>query len=819
MAVFNGTPGLTLHAAEIHEAAALGDLNKVRTLLDADPALLESKDKDGYTPLISACFAPPSFNPQVAVANDLIARGADVKARNNWDGTPLYCALRSPDLIQRLIDRGADVNARAFGANGLTPLQQAAAIGELATAKLLIDHGADLNGRSSDGTVLQNLIKRNGDPARDMVRLLLEGGAKLQEFSFGNTELHLAALHGAADVARLLVEHGADVNAANEYGHTALFYAARHGRRRVADALTALGANPKEIVEENYGRAPQLTATLQDGEAHLWFLGGLSPGTGYAVKTKGHLLIFDPYLIDDSAEAGLANGRLNPQELAEQKITFFATRSIHDGPSAPDLAKKFPGGNFVLGFTPTAATGETIPKFRFASPREAFAIGDIQVRTVAATGRHYIEGVRGVGYLVEVDGLKIFHAGLHAASSDAAEQVAYRREVDYLKEFGPVDIAILPIHGRHISIAYEPYLHLIDQLSPKTIYLIGDDLATEEHRKALEVLRARNVPVFYPEGGIAVGERFHFVREQTSHTWSPKTEVRPLSGDYLGQPPPGVVPVVFAPGIVSTDGTNEHMAPSFSPDGNEMLWFSNRWPDEGPSLSMITRRENGRWSAPRATPFPAVMPVFAPDGRRVHFHAFTPGPALSDKGQSHLDIWMVEKQGDGWSEPQCLNLAVRYPEVRFAAMPRLTRNGTLYFLGYAPGLRNDSGIYRAELVHGEYAKPELLPRSINLPPFLNWAPFIAPDESYLLFSSNRTGSLDEYGDIYLSRRHADGSWTEPVSLGEQVNTPQQEVFPGLSPDGKYLFFCRYTPGRKNDVYWVSTAAVSALHPTTRTSTE
>jgi len=135
-----------------------------------------------------------------------------------------------------------------------------------------------------------------------------------------------------------------------------------------------------------------------------------------------------------------------------------------------------------------------------------------------------------------------------------------------------------------------------------------------------------------------------------------------------------------------------------------------------------------------------------------------------------------------------------------------------------PGLRSRAAQrYRnfpAELIDGEYAKPELLPRSINLPPFLNWAPFIAPDESYLLFSSNRAGSLDKYGDIFISRRQADGSWTEPVSLGEPVNTPQQEVFPGLSPDGKYLFFCRHTPGRKNDVYWVDAASIPALrHPT------
>lgn len=503
--------GAALRAGGIHEAAVAGDLAKVRALLDADPALLESRDKDGFTPLLSACFAPPSFAPRVGVANYLIDHGANVNARNNWNGTPLYCALRSPELVRRLIDKGADVNARAFGVNGLTPLQQAAAIGEVETARLLIERGADLNGRSTDGTILHHAIKSKGDAACDIARLLLKGGATLQAFSYGNTELHLAALNGSTEMARLLIKYGADVNAANDYGHTALFYAARHGHRGVAAALIASGANPQHIVEENYGSAPQLTATLQDGEAYLWFLGGLSPGTGYAVKTREHLLVFDPFFVDDLAGSGLANGRLNPRELAGQKLTFLLTRSLHRGPPVSDLARRFPHARFVLGFTPTAGAGETIPEYRLARPRDAFAVGDIDVRTVAATGRHFIEGVQGVGYRVEVDGLRILHAGLHAAGGDAAEQAAYRAEVDHLRSFGPIDIAILPIRGRHIAVVYEPYLQLIDQLAPKAIYLIGDDLDTEEHRRCLDVLEARGVPVFYPEGGLALGERFHFV--------------------------------------------------------------------------------------------------------------------------------------------------------------------------------------------------------------------------------------------------------------------------------------------------------------------
>jgi hypothetical protein len=142
-----------LRAGEIHDAAAAGDLNKVRALLEADPTLLESKDNDGNTPLISACFAPPFYIPKVVVANFLIDKGANVNAKNNWGGTPLYVAIKDFDLMQRLVAKGAEVNVKAFG--HITPLHVAASSGNLKVAKLLMDHGADLNARSTGETVLR----------------------------------------------------------------------------------------------------------------------------------------------------------------------------------------------------------------------------------------------------------------------------------------------------------------------------------------------------------------------------------------------------------------------------------------------------------------------------------------------------------------------------------------------------------------------------------------------------------------------------------------------------------------------------------------
>ena len=522
---------IKLHASEIHDAAAAGDLNKIRALLEVDSSLLESRDEHGDTPLIKACLGvPPSYISQIEVADFLIDQGADVNAKGDGGRTPLQCAvLTEPeacfDLLQRLIAKGADVNATMSNRNW-TALVGIVGTGSTKVARLLIDHGADIDVRDMEGTPLQKSINNNR-PISDnvavdrelnegMAMFLVERGARLQEFSFGNTELHLAAMRGFADLVRVLVSHGADVNAANNYGHTPLYYAARHGHRGAAEALIALGANESAIGETNYGRAPQLAESIGEGEAYLWYMASrISPNIGYVVKTREHLLIFNPSRIDESSEAGLANGYLNPKELAGQNITVLANYQPPPRYRADlsELARTLPGANFVLSAQPTVEEGNApLPAVRLAKANQDLSVGGVWVVTISACQRLF--GIEGFAYLVEVDGLKIFHAGLHASGNNPGEVEKYRREVDFLKPFGPIDIAILPIQGRHLeSLNYESYLYLIDELSPRAIYLIGEELVTEELRKCLEVLRRRNVPVEYPKGGIAIGERFHYVRE------------------------------------------------------------------------------------------------------------------------------------------------------------------------------------------------------------------------------------------------------------------------------------------------------------------
>jgi ankyrin repeat protein len=497
-------------AEEIHVAVTAGDLSKVRALIDAEPAQLEMKDKDGNTPLIIACATE-----QVAIANYLIDRGADVNAKGALGATPLMAIRKDREwsfgLAQRLVAKGADVNAAmSFTFRNWTVLCGTVKSGNVQIAKLLIEHGADLNIHDIEGTPLQMAIS-NLNAKEEMAKLLIESGAKLQAFSYGNTELHLAAMKGFAELVPLLVSHGADVNAVNDYNRTALYYAAMHGHRKTADALLAAGAKIEDIVEINYGKPAQLAAELKEGEAWLWYLGGGSPCDGYAVKTKEHLLIFNPFGVSESPEAGLSNGYLKPSELEGQKIIVLINH--RSGPSLSELAKALPNATFVLNYDPSTDDRNhgDLPHYRRATPNESFSISGIQVHAIPAMLRVFFER-EGLGYLVEADGVKIFHPGLHVSSNQESKLAMYRKEIDFLKPFGPIDIAILPIKGRHINLDYEPYLYLIDQLSPRAIYLIGDDLVGDEHKKCAEVLGARDIPMAYPQGGIAMGERFHYLR-------------------------------------------------------------------------------------------------------------------------------------------------------------------------------------------------------------------------------------------------------------------------------------------------------------------
>ena len=146
-------------ALTFFEACATGDLTRVRTMLDADPSLLDAKSPDGFPAVGLAIFFR---HPEVA--SFLIERGADVNqhADNAQRVAPLHAAAAVCDVetTRRLLERGADPNARQQ--MEYAPLHGSASRGDIETAKLLLAHGADRNARGSDGMTAADVARKYG---------------------------------------------------------------------------------------------------------------------------------------------------------------------------------------------------------------------------------------------------------------------------------------------------------------------------------------------------------------------------------------------------------------------------------------------------------------------------------------------------------------------------------------------------------------------------------------------------------------------------------------------------------------------------------
>src|SRR5688572_30542429 len=86
------------------------------------------------------------------------------------------------------------------------------------------------------------------------------------------------------------------------------------------------------------------------------------------------------------------------------------------------------------------------------------------------------------------------------------------------------------------------------------------------------------------------------------------------------------------------------------------------------------------------------------------------------------------------------------------------------------------------------AEPARLPPTINTSGYED-GPFVTPDESYLIFESDRPGGIGGSIDLYICFKSQNGEWSTPVTLGPSVNSSAAERFARVSPDGKFLFFC------------------------------
>jgi uncharacterized protein len=147
---------------DVFEAAALGDLDRLRERLDRDPSQARGRTADGFTALHLACF----FGRDAA-ALLLLDRGADpdAVAQNPMRVTPLHSAVAAKHggIARLLLDRGASPHVRQQ--EKWTPLHGAAHNGDLETVECLLRAGADPAARNDAGTSVAEIARDAGHTA------------------------------------------------------------------------------------------------------------------------------------------------------------------------------------------------------------------------------------------------------------------------------------------------------------------------------------------------------------------------------------------------------------------------------------------------------------------------------------------------------------------------------------------------------------------------------------------------------------------------------------------------------------------------------
>jgi len=227
-----------------------------------------------------------------------------------------------------------------------------------------------------------------------------------------------------------------------------------------AAALAVVSASaapaPAQTVSE------MLDADVAPGAATLWYLGH----AGWAVKTRSRLLIFDYWESHEPPRnASLANGFIDAAEIAGQRTIVFVTHQHgdHYDPKIFHWADSIGNITYVFGWNVTTDR----PVVRMLGLRQTRQIDGVVVATI----NHEFDNVAEVAFMVEVDGLVIYHSGDHGTVTDDPNPV-FIDNIDYLSSLGKrIDIAFVSTFGRiggGMVNAGDRYT--IEKLSPKSLF-------------------------------------------------------------------------------------------------------------------------------------------------------------------------------------------------------------------------------------------------------------------------------------------------------------------------------------------------------------
>ncbi len=273
---------------------------------------------------------------------------------------------------------------------------------------------------------------------------------------------------------------------------------------------------------------------------------------------------------------------------------------------------------------------------------------------------------------------------------------------------------------------------------------------------------------------------------------------------YFGLEAPGIIPEVFAPGIVSDSTWAEHCQVAISPKGDEIYWSAwtsvYRTEDGTKNTEQIfySKLKDGLWTKPAIAEFTKKNkhglnggPVYSQDGKKLFFYQVK-SPWVS----SEMNTYYVEKVDGKWSnEP--INTGNSYNNDDQNYTPVFTKKGNAY--------KNSSYTAKYKFDGEKFAFIDTIIIHNDFRP--RWSIYVSPFEDYVIFAAKHKSGFGDI-DLYISFKTEDDKWGYPINMGAEINTELRERFPVVSPDGKYMFFMRHT--ETQDFFWVSTDVIKNL---------
>jgi Tol biopolymer transport system component len=220
----------------------------------------------------------------------------------------------------------------------------------------------------------------------------------------------------------------------------------------------------------------------------------------------------------------------------------------------------------------------------------------------------------------------------------------------------------------------------------------------------------------------------------------------------------------------------------FSPKGQQ-IYFSRQQSADGKTFLYEAQKKGEKWVEEKLLPFSGkyndVGGRISNDGKAFYFTSDRPGGSANPKDE--WNIWVSRNENEQWMEPIPLN---HINNKGMECCPVPLDNGQLLFSSDR-GKPHDWWIFSLDLK----SKTEIIPDSLNKQGSWQWPSSTANQGSILLLNSMKRPDSRGMDDIYVSFRNTK-EWSEPVNIGEPVNTASYEEGAILSADKRWLIFCR-----------------------------